>query len=161
MAKAGYTVSTNGAVALTGGTARTVLAVLAPAQFGADLKKFSVGFDGVTASAVPALVEVCYLTGATNSTPGTNNTSQTSNILQVYGRSITTGFTAFSASTATFEPTVLTPIRHFLLTPAGGLVLYDWPLGDTPDSAVSQGFAIRCNAPASVNVRAELHFERC
>jgi hypothetical protein len=93
MAKAGYTVTTNGAVALTGGAAKTVLAVLAPAQFGVDLKKFRVGFDGVTASAVP--------------------------------------------------------------------VLYDFPLGDTPDSAVSQGFAIRVNAPAAVNVRAAMWFERC
>jgi hypothetical protein len=159
MAKAGYTVTTNGAVALTGGAAKTVLAVLAPAQFGVDLKKFRVGFDGVTASAVPALVELCSLTAATNSTPGTNNTTQTSAIQQAYGRSITTGFSAFSASTT--EPTVLAAIDSWLLSPTGGLVLYDFPLGDTPDSAVSQGFAIRVNAPAAVNVRAAMWFERC
>ncbi len=35
------------------------------------------------------------------------------------------------------------------------------PLGDTPDSAVSEGFVIRCTAPAAVNVRAALEFERC
>jgi hypothetical protein len=150
MAKAGYTVTTNGAVALTGGAAKTVLAVLAPAQF---------GVDGVTASAVPALVELCSLTAATNSTPGTNNTNQTSAIQQAYGRSITTGFSAFSASTT--EPTVLAAIDSWLLSPTGGLVLYDFPLGDTPDSAVSQGFAIRVNAPAAVNVRAAMWFERC
>jgi hypothetical protein len=157
MAKAGYSVVTGAAVALSAATAKTVLAVLAPAQFGVDLKKFSVGFDGVTASAVPVLCELCYLTAASNSTPGTGNTSATP--VQAYGRSITTGFTAFYNSTS--EPTVLTVLESFLLSPAGGLVIRDFPLGDTPDSAVSQGFALRCTAPATVNVRAAFWFERC
>lgn len=158
MAKAGYSVP-SGSVALSAATAKTVLAILAPAQFGVDLKKYRIGFDGVTASAVPVFVELCSLTAATNSTPGTGNTSASANIVQGYGRSITTGFTAFSASTS--EPTVLTAIDAFLLSPAGGLVVYDFPLGDTPDSAVSQGFALRCTAPATVNVRAAFWFERC
>lgn len=158
MARAEYTVGTSAAVALTAATAKTVLAVLAPAQFGVDLLKFSIGFDGVTASAVPVLWELCSLTAATNSTPGTGNTNESSNIVQVSGRSITTGFTAFSASTS--EPTVLTAIRKNLLTPNGGLLIYDFPLGDSPDSAVSQGFALRCTAPAGVNVRADFQFAR-
>lgn len=159
MAKAGYTVSTSAAVALSAATAKTVLMVLSPAQFGVDLKKVRVGFDGVTASAVPALVELVTSTNATNSTPGTNNTSESANIAQVYGRSITAGFTAFSASTS--EPTVLTVVDRFLLTPVGGLLFYDWPLGDTPDTAVSAGIGLRVTAPAAVNLRASMWFERC
>lgn len=158
MARAEYTVATSSAVALSAATAKTVLAVLAPAQFGVDLLKFSIGFDGVTASAVPVLWELCSLTAATNSTPGTGNTSESANIQQISGRSITTGFTAFSASTS--EPTVLAAIRKNLLTPNGGLLIYDFPLGDSPDSAVSQGFALRCTAPATVNVRADFQFAR-
>lgn len=161
MAKAGYTIRTSAAVALAAATAKTVLCVITPAQFGIDLKKVRVGFDGVTASAVPVLCELMYSTLATNSTPGTNNTNENANIVQVYGRSITTGFTGFSASAATFEPTVLTQFDQFLLDPNKGLVLYDWPLGDTPDSAVSNGIVLRCNAPAIVNVRAAFWFERC
>jgi hypothetical protein len=158
MAKAGYKVSTSSAVALTGGTAKTCLMVISPAQFGVDLLGFSLSFDGVTASAVPALWEIVRSTNATNSTPGTANTTETSNIVQVYGRSITTGFTAFSASTS--EPTVLTAVMSDLLTPNGGLLVYDFPLGRTIENDVSTGIGIRVNAPASVNVRAELRFER-
>lgn len=156
MAKAGYTCTTEGAVALTAATAKTIIGVKSHANFGLDLKKYRLSFDGVTASAVPALVELCYATFATNS-PGTNSTSTT--ILQTYGRLITAGATA--GKTWTTEPTVLTVIDSFLLTPNGGTVLYDWPLGDTPDSALSEGFAIRVNAPAAVNARATMWFERC
>lgn len=156
MAKAGYSVAVGAAVALVAATAKTVLAVNSPAQFGCDLKKLRVGFDGTTATAVPVLVELMYSTQATNSTPGTGNTTAT--ITQIYGRTITAGFTAFYGSTA--EPTVLTLVDTFLLDPNKGLVIYDFPLGDTPDTAVSNGFVIRCTAPAAVNVRASMTFER-
>lgn len=156
MAKAGYSAPSAATVALSAGVAKSVIGVSGPAQFGVDLKKLRIAFDGVTASAVPVLVELCYATFATNA-PGTNSTSIT--VQQVYGRSITAGFTA--AYNWTTEPTVLTPIDDWTLTPNGGLVIYDWPLGDTPDSAVSQGFVLRCNAPAAVNVRPSLWFERC
>ena len=79
--------------------------------------------------------------------------------MQVYGRSVTTGFTAFSASTT--EPTVLTVVERILLTPVGGLIMYDIPLGDTYDWAVSNGMGIRINAPDTVNARASMTFERC
>lgn len=159
MAKAGYTIRTTAAVALSAATAKSVLCVIAPAQFGIDLKKFRIGFDGVTASAIPVFWELCTSTLATNSTPGTANTSETSAIQQVYGRSITTGFTGFSASTS--EPTALTVVESNYLTPTGGLLFYDFPLGDTPDTAVSAGFVLRLTAPATVNIRAGFTFERC
>lgn len=155
MAKAGYGTSTEGAVALAAATAKSVVGVTAPAQFGVDLKKLRVSFDGTTASATPVLVELCYSTFATNG-PGTNSTSTT--IDQLYGRTITAGFTG--ARNWTTEPTSLTPIDEWLLTPAGGLVIVDFSLDTTPDTAVSNGFVIRCTAPAVVNVRAALWFER-
>lgn len=157
MAKARYSVSTGAAVALSAATAKTILCVLCPAQFGIDLMGYELAFDGVTASAVPVLVEICYSTAATNSTPGTNNTTATVN--QISGRSIATGFTGFYNSTS--EPTVLTPIDRFTMTPNGGTVLRDYQGPNTPDSAVSNGFVIRCTAPAVVNVNGTLFFERC
>lgn len=158
MAKAGYAVRTSSAVALAAATAKTVLMVQSPATFGVDLKKFKLSFDGITASAVPVLVELVTSTNATNSTPGTNNTNENSNINQIYGRAIVAGFTAFSASTT--EPTVLTVVDTFLITPTGGTVFYDYPLGDTPDTAVSAGIGLRVTAPAVVNCRASMTFER-
>lgn len=155
MAKAGYKASTEGAVALSAATAKSVLGFTAPAQFGCDLKKLRLAFDGVTASAVPALVELCYATFATNP-PGTNSTTVT--VRQGYGRAITPGFTA--AKTWTTEPTVLTVLDEWYLTPCGGLAIYDFPLGDTLDSDVSNGFVLRVNAPAAVNCRGTFWFER-
>lgn len=154
MAKAGYVTATGAAVALVAGTAKTVLNTICPAQFGIDLKKFRVAFDGVTATAVPALVEICI---STQAGAGTNTTGT---VTQIYGRSITAGFT--SAYNYTAEPTALTVIDQFpLLDPNKGLVMYDYPLGDTPDSAVSNGICIRVTAPAVVNCRAVMQFERC
>ncbi len=150
MGKAGYTAATGAAVA-TGTAIKTILSVIAPAQFGVDLKKFRIGFDGVTATAVPVLTEIWSFTTDGTGTSGTVN--------QVYGRTITAGFTSKYNYTA--EPTTLTLIDSWLLTPVGGLVVYDFPLGDTPDCAVSNGFALRTTAPATVNCRATLWFERC
>lgn len=156
MAKAGYSATTEADVALVATTAKTVLGVLAPAQFGVDLRGFEIAFDGVTTTDRPVLVEVCTATFATNG-PGTNSTSCT--IAQRYGRSITTGFTAGYGWSA--EPTVLAVVDVFRVTPNGGTFAYDWPFGETLDNAVSVGFAIRCTAPTSaVNVRATVKFER-
>jgi hypothetical protein len=69
MAKAGYALVTGAAVALSAATAKTILCVIAPAQFGIDLKKVKIGFDGVTSSAVPVLCELMTSTLASNSTP--------------------------------------------------------------------------------------------
>ncbi|MEV0830903.1 MULTISPECIES: hypothetical protein [Streptosporangiaceae] len=160
MAKSGYSITTEGAVTLTGGTARTILGVKSgatTANHGVDLRKLRVGFNGTSASAVPVLVEVCAATFATNA-PGTQSTSVT--VRQAYGRLVGTGFTAAKAWNASNEPTVLTVIEEFLLTPNGGLVLYEWALAEGPDSALGEGFALRCTAPAGVDVRAGLWFER-
>jgi len=132
--------------------------VITPTQFGGDLKKFRIGFDGVTASAVPVLWEVVRSSNASNSTPGTGNTSESTNITQAYGQTITAGFTAFSASTS--EPTALTVLDSNLLTPAGGLLMYDFPLGDTFECGASAGLGIRLTAPATVNARVSMLVER-
>lgn len=72
--------------------------------------------------------------------------------------SLTAGFTAGKNWTA--EPTVLTVLDEWLLTPNGGLALVDIPLGNEYDSALAEGFVIRCTAPATVNVRATMDVSR-
>src|SRR5690349_11958067 len=155
MAKAGYSAPAGAAVALVAATAKSVIGVNGTSAFGVDLKKARIAFDGVTATAVAVLCELCQATFATNA-PGTASTTIT--VQQSYGRAITAGFTA--ARGWTTEPTVLTPIDEILLDPNKGLFVYDFPLGDTPDSNVSNGFVIRCNAPAAVNMRGGLWWER-
>jgi len=156
MSAVGYTCTTEGAVALAAGVAKTVIGAKAHANSGLQLKGFTISFDGVTAADVPVLVEVLYATFATNS-PGTASTSTTPR--QKYGRLLTAGFT--SGKTWTTEPTALTPaMPELLLAPDKGLFSYQFPLGQEPDCALAEGFVIRCNAPAAVNVRAGLDVER-
>jgi hypothetical protein len=148
MAKAGYTTSTGADVAVT--TIKCVLAVIAPAQFGVDLKKFRIGFRNIVASEVPALVELYAFTTDGTGTGGTVN--------QIYGRTITAGFTSKYNYSA--NPTTLTLIDQWPLDPNKGLVIYDFPLGDTPDTAVSNGIGIFVTAAVSVLTRASMIFER-
>lgn len=153
MPKAGYT-ATSGSVALSAATAKTVLNIIAPSQFGIDLRSIEVAFDGVTASAIPVLVELCSSTQA-----GAGTTGSTPTVLQGYGRAITPGFTTGAGYSA--EPTVLTVLDAFTLSPNGGLVIRDWPPNEGFDQDVSKGLAIRLTAPAIVNARTTMKFERC
>jgi len=155
MASVGYGIFTEAAVALAAATAKSIIGAKAHANSGLQLKSFEVAFDGVTAAGVPVLVEVMYATFATNS-PGTASTSGT--VRQQYGRLLTAGFTCAYAWTT--EPTVLTPIKRFTLAPDKGIIAYQWPLGQEPDSALAEGFVIRCNAPAIVNANASMVLER-
>jgi len=156
MSAAGYGIHSEGAILLTAATAKCVIGAKAHANSGLQLKGFEVAFDGVTASAVPVLIEVMYSTWASNS-PGTNSTSTT--VRQIYGRVLTAGFTA--GKTWTTEPTTLTVMgKEFLLTPNAGVFAYQYPLGQEPDCALAEGFVIRCNAPAGVSIRAAMTLER-
>jgi hypothetical protein len=157
MAAVGYSCRTEGAIALAAATAKSILGVKAHANSGLQLKSFMVAFDGVTSSAVPVLVEICYCTFATNS-PGTNSTNIGEN--QPYGRVLAAGFTGAAGWTGGNEPTVVTAIAEFLLPADKGVIAYQWPLGQEPDCALAEGFVIRCTAPAVVNVRATLNVER-
>lgn len=148
-ATAPYSHVTEGAVALVAATAKTVLGEKAGSAVGLMKRGYEVGFDGVTASAVPVLVELVYATWATNS-PGTNSTGTTER--QEGGRVIAADWTG--GRNWTTEPTTVTVLREKLLSPNGGLVVYDFPLGTEQDCAASEGFGIRCTAPAVVNVRA-------
>jgi hypothetical protein len=155
MSKVGYSINTEGAVALSAGVAKSILGAQAQAAAGLQLDNFEIAFDGVSASGVPVLVELCYATFATNA-PGTNSTLVT--VDQLFGRALAAGLTA--GRNWTTEPTVLTPVREWLLTPNAGLVMFQYPLGQEPDSAFSQGYVFRLNAPANVNVRASMGISR-
>jgi hypothetical protein len=155
VAKAGYSANTEGTVALAAATAKTVLGVNGTANFGVDLLGFTVSFDGVTSGNGGVLVELCQSTFATNA-PGTASTTVT--VDQRYGRAMTAGFTA--AKNWTTEPTALTVVAEFWIDPYKSIYSHDYALGNTPDSAVSNGFVLRCNAPQVVNCRATFRFER-
>lgn len=157
MAKNGYSVSTEGGVS-TGTSLKYILGVKSgatTANHGVDWIRYRIAFDGTTASATPILIELCNCSFATNA-PGTSSTSVT--VRQEYGRAAGTGFTA--AKDWSSAPTSVTAFEQFYLTPNGGTILYDWPLGTSPDSPLGEGFVIRVTAGASVNMTATMWFER-
>lgn len=156
MAKAGYTATTTTANALTANTPKTILTVVAPAGFGIDLRGFELSLDGASSTGVPCLWELCTHTAATA------GTSTAVTAAQEYGRTIASGVTA--ANNFTVEPTILAALYADTIPVFNGLVIRDFPFNGGPDSAVSQGFALRLTTPAgsaAVNARATFRFERC
>lgn len=156
--KSGYSVANQADVALSAGVAKSILGVKSGAAFGVELQAYKISFDGTSASAEPVTVHVCHCTYATNGTPGTNNTDIGSQIVQKYGRVLAHG--AGAMANWTTEPTVLSVVEEFLLTPNGGTLPYEIPLLRHPDAGLSEGFVVRCNAPAAVNARAQIEWER-
>lgn len=153
MAKTGY--FARGSAALVGAVTTTILGVKSNAAFGIDVRGFRISFDGVTASAVPIIVQLNHQTWATNA-PGTASTTFTP--VQVYGRTTASGCTA--AANWTVEPTVNTVLEDFLLTPNGGTFVYNYPLGEGFDCAPGEGFSIRVTTAASIGVRCAMFWER-
>lgn len=156
MAKQGLSAFTEADVSLVAATAKTILAVASPAQFGCDLKKVRFSFRGTTFSDAPVLIELCRCTFATAGT----KTSGT--VRLAYGHQLTdipAGFTCGYNYTA--EPTVLDTIDLTTLSPVGGTMWYDFPLGDSLDCKASSGFALKMTAPANQTARASMLFERC
>jgi hypothetical protein len=149
-----YALTTTAAAGLTAAVAKTVLAVRGGSQFGLRLRKWAIGFDGVTASAVPVVVDLCHWSGAVA------GTATAATPVQTGGRAIAHGVGG-SGQNYTVEPTVLTVIKQILLTPNGGLLIEEFSPDTEPDSDALTGFAIRCTAPATVNARATLEWARC
>jgi hypothetical protein len=151
-----YSVKTGTTVtALVAGTGKTLVNLISGANRIPLITQFAISFDGVTASAVPVLVEPSYCTQGAAGTPGT---SPTPSLLRGKGASQSTAGVDYSA-----EPTTITPYDHMLVTPNGGLFVLQFPLGREPEADLSGGTnkaqLIRGTAPANVNCRASAQFE--
>jgi hypothetical protein len=148
---AGYVAETNGDVALTAATAKTILSVINAANGLIRLCELGVSFDGISATAEPVTVELC------SSTEAGAGTATSHTIVQFRGPTRTVQATAkrnFSA-----EPTVLTVIKRWLVHPQSGIVV-QFPLGREPEQVTTaDALVIRCTAPATVNVQAYMEFE--
>jgi hypothetical protein len=158
-----YVVSTGtAAIALTAAAAKTVMYINAAAANQPSIVEFSISFDGVTATNTPALIEFVFGTKASNSTPGTGSTTFTP--LQLRGWPAQASANA-AANNCSSEPTVLTAVKQWLLTPNGGLLVIQMPLG-REITAVASGTAvsgnqvgIRVTAPQIVNTRGYIEYE--
>ena len=149
---AGYVVNTEAAEALAAATAETVLNVVNATNGLIRLVEFSISFDGVTATNVPVLVELCSCTQAGA------GTSSSATITQIRGPTRTVQATAEHSYSV--EPTVITVLKPYLIRPDGGLVVIQFPLGREPEQTVTvDGLLLRCTAPDAVNVWAGMEFE--
>lgn len=150
-------VTKNLAFAATAG-AKTALNTIAPAGHGLSLVELGVTFDGVTASAVPAVVELCSSTQAGAGT----SAGSTPTVLQARGRS-TGGSAPTAGHNFTVEPTTLTVLRQWYVSPNNGMLIYPVPLGREIEIDSSGGtakaLAIRVNVTANVNVLAYMEVE--
>ena len=146
IARSGTSATNTTTVALAAATAKTVVSVLGSPADTIGLLRVRISFDGVTATAVPAVVEI----GIT-STLGTVSSFTPA---QVTGSTVASSCTA--GYNATVEPTYVRVIDSFYVPTTMGHFT-DWiPLGDEYQCDPSQGLAIRVTAPAVVNCLASI-----
>lgn len=134
------------AVALTAATAKSVVGVLGSANDTLSLVRISLSFNSVTATDVPAVVEVGIISALGTTTAFTP--------AQITGPTMASSATA--GYNATVEPTYVRLIDSFYCPVNNGFVR-DWiPLGEEPVCGASQGFAIRVTSPSAVSCLASI-----
>lgn len=133
-------------VALVAATAKTVVAALGSSGDSIGLLRAKVSFDGVTGTAVPALVEIGVITALGTMTSFT----------PVQNSGVVMASSASAGYNASGEPTYTRIIDSFYVPVFNGLYEAWYPLGEEPNAIGSQGFGIRVTAPAAVNCLASL-----
>jgi hypothetical protein len=149
---------TIGERALVAATAQTVIQCVNAAHHRYKLLGFQVSFDGIVVTAEPVLVELCHIAatggdGTSSSLTGLKRDSSLPETVQ------TTGLKSFTA-----EPTTVTVLKRWEVHPQSS---YEWQapygqeyqFGGASAGADSGRVAIRCTAPAAVNVCASLLIE--
>jgi hypothetical protein len=145
--------------ALTAATAKTVLLIVAAATNQPSIAELSVSFDGVTAANVPALVELITGTAAGAGTPRAALAAGK----QIRGwpgqTSQTTGADTYSA-----EPTAELVNKKWYVSPNGGLLVIQNPLGREQTGIVTAAtdaktWGLRVTAPNAVNCHAYMEIE--
>lgn len=151
--------ATAGPAALAAATAKTLVLILSGAANQSALTELGISFDGVTASAVPALVEMISGTAGTAGTPRAALASGK----QLRGWPAQTSATT-CADTYSAEPGTALVNRKWLVTPNGGLHVMQFPMGREPTGIITaatdaKSWAVRCTAPAIVNTHAYIEYE--
>lgn len=157
-----YVVMTGGTAtaapaAMAAATAKTLVMITAAAANQPAVTEIGVSFDGITASAIPVLVELVSGTAASTGTV----VAQTPKQMRGWPAqgSQTTGQITISA-----EPTVQLVNRKWYVTPNGGMLIIQFPLGREPTGIVTAAtdaktWSVRATAPAIVNAHAHIEFE--
>lgn len=137
--------------------AKTVLKLITGSTFNVKIHEIGISMDGVTATAVPATVD---LFTSDETTAGTSGASVPT-IQQIKGRAQASGCTLGHNFTA--EGTTYTVLKSFYVPQYMGLVIIQNPLGleeQAPGGDVADSVGIRINTSATVNVLAWIKFSK-
>lgn len=145
----------NSSALLVASTTRTIVQLLAGTR-PLRIKEIGASFDGVDASLTPIKVDLVRqdpASGGTASTTGGVPLEQA----EVGPTSLTTYRAGFSST----EPTTTDVIRSWYVTPAGGLFVMQFPLGDEPVVSPAGRIALRCitGSGTTPNVSAYIVFD--
>jgi len=132
-------------ISITGPATKTLLAVTSNGSKRFKVKKVGISFSGVDATYNPIEVRLVQQTSGGTFTSGTWTLNDPM------------GDSAVSTckSNASAEPTTNAIIDSWLVSPAGGLWVMQWPLGDEPlssTSGASQQIGLYLSVPASLAV---------
>lgn len=144
-----YTLANSADVALVGATAKTVLQLATPSTRRAWVKEASIGFKSVTSTDVPVLVTL-----RRQSTAGTATALTANPDIEGHPASLCTA----CKENASVEPTTGVIVKEWYITPIGGLLIYQLPLGDEIEMAVSGFLGLVVTAPAAQNCRAYIKY---
>lgn len=149
-ARSGSSATNSTTVALSAATAKSVVGVLGAATDTIAVVEFGVSFNSVTATDVPATVELGVISalGTTTAFTPVQNAGP-----YVLASSATAGYNA------TVEPTYQRIIETFYVPVNYGLFVKQYPLNQEPvQQAASQGFAVRVTSPSAASCFAYLKF---
>ena len=135
-----------GEIALVAATAKTVLQAVAPANHRVKIKEWGVFFDGTSVTGEPVVVQIIKQTTAGTMsalTPTKRDSSLPETVLST------------AQHTATVEPTTTDIIDEIEVHPQAGYEKI-FPLGSELWIPGGERRAIRCTAPANVNVNAKM-----
>jgi hypothetical protein len=146
VARSGTSATNSTTVALVAATAKTPVAVLGSANDTISLVRVKLSFNSVTATDVPALVEVGIITALGTTTAFTP--------VQWSGPTLASSCTA--GYNATVEPTYSRILDSFYAPVTMGLVSEWIPLGEEVLCGTSQGLGIRVTSPSATSVLASI-----
>lgn len=145
--RSGTSATNSTAVSLSAATAKTVVGVIGGATDTLCLKRIRVSFPSVTATDIPALVEVGITTAA-----GTVGTSFTP--VQICGSTLASS--AAAGYNHSGEPTYNRIFESTYVPVNNGLMEWWYPLGEEPQCDPSQGIAMRITSPSATTVFASI-----
>ncbi len=142
--------SADAVVALTGGVAKTVLQLVAPANQALMIKGFQLTLDGTSSTATPGLVQLMKQT-----TAGTMSAATPVKFPRTDEGETLQGTAQYNA---TAEPTASNVYRSWGIHPQLGFI-YEFPYGEYAKCVGGGRLGLKANFPATVNIMPSVWYD--